>query len=309
MLSYRRLSWLTLLVLILALVIPYPIQGQDKPQSKLTSRTLLYPAKVEDVAESIRPFVNKLLAREQKSIDAKDAKPTGIFARIITRKYVLDGKTLKKGSTLGTKPFVFTTLPETLYGRNLLEVFSMIGYSAEEVLTREHGEEKVVVLFRWEKEIVLHSDRGGKLPDAWHSAVYPATWDNLFALVEKMASDKNWNYVKEADKPSVLNKLQLQSLKEGQFLLSFPDAGKKRIKSSNYSVLRSIKGSDWEYRQFLDRSMGASEHFSGDGKSKPTMNGQSKPPTGFPEFLGPNRELMNLPEIAVIGLGKLQVME
>ncbi len=307
----RRSVSLALLasLLVLALGVWRETEADDKLQQKPTARQLLYPARRADVPRSLQPFVDKLLAPEQGPLKADGVKPTGVFARVGTRKYILDGNALKKGGTLGTRPFVFTTIPEALYGRSLLQVFSTIGYSADEVLTGQLGEEKVVILFQWEKDVILHLGRDGKLPEVWQRAVYPTTWDNLFSLVEKMAGDKDWHDIKEEGKPPVPSRLQLRSPAERHFLLGFPDAGKQRLKSSSYYALRDIKGADWEYRQILERSMSAAEHFSGDGTSKPTLMGQGEPPAGFPEFLGPNRELSALPEIAVIGLGKLRVAE
>ena len=47
----------------------------------------------------------------------------------------------------------------------------------------------------------------------------------------------------------------------------------------------------------------------GDGTSLRTFTGPGRPPRGFPESLGPNRELTKLPHLAVIGLGALRVSE
>jgi hypothetical protein len=55
--------------------------------------------------------------------------------------------------------------------------------------------------------------------------------------------------------------------------------------------------------------MAAAEHFTGDGTSKPTLIGLGKPARGYPEFLGPNRQLAALPELAVIDLGALRIAE
>lgn len=144
--------------------------------------------------------------------------------------------------------------------------------------------------------------------------MYPTTWKNLFSLVEKMAGDKEWSHVKEEQQPAIstklqpiFTKLQLRSEKERSFVLGFPEAGKERIAGCSYYALRESKGADWEYRQFLESSLSVAEHFSGDGTTKPAIVGRGKPPPGFPEFLGPNREVAALPEVAVIGLGALQV--
>jgi hypothetical protein len=228
---------------------------------------------------------------------------------VVSRKYILDGQKLKEAGTLGINPFVFVTLPESLYGRSLLQVFSVIGYSADEVLTGQLGEEKVAVVFRWDPKVVLHPGRDGRLPEAWQSAVYSTTWDNLFALVERMAVDPRWHVVQDKSKPRIRTKLQLSSTREVLFLRGYPDSGQKRIKCSSYSSLRDVGGADWEYRSILKRSMSAGKYFTGDGTSKRTFVGQGKRPPGFPEFVGPNRELTTLPEIAVIGLGVLRVSE
>lgn len=290
--------------LIATACIPARADHATQPQ-----RTLLFPANEADVAEPLRPFVRKLLDPKQEAVQPAGVRPAGVFARVVTRKYLLDGNERKKGGTLGSRPFVFVALPESLYGRSLLQVFSVIGYSAEEVLTGQIGEEKLAVVFRWDDKIVLHPGRDGELAKDWSRAVYPATWDNVFALVDRMAGDPEWHYVREPNAPAVFAKLQLRSQKEGKFVLGFPDEGKRRIKTATYSALRDTRGSDWEYRQFLERSMSLSEHFTGDGTSQPTMVDRARPAAGFPEFVGPNREIAALPEVAIIGLGALSVGE
>ena len=283
------------------------VSADDRSQPQQLAHQLLYPAKMEDVPASLRPYVTKLLDARQGRIDPGNVKPSGVFARVVTRKYIIENGVLKKGGTLGSRPFVFVTLPEAIYGRSLLQVFSTIGYSADEVITGQLGVEKVAVIFRWENPIATHPGRDGHLPDEWQSHVYPATWDNLFALVERMVGDDHWHFVPEKNSLPTLMKLRLRSSRERQFVLGFPDAGKQRIKSSSYYALRDIKGADWEYRQFLERSMSLAEHFSGDGTSKATFSDPSRPVAGFPEFVGPNRELATLPQVAVVGLGALRI--
>ena len=72
---------------------------------------------------------------------------------------------------------------------------------------------------------------------------------------------------------------------------------------------RDSGGADWDYRSILERTLAAAEHFTGDGTSKPTLVGAGKTPRGYPEFLGPNRQLTALPELAVIDLGALRIAE
>jgi hypothetical protein len=296
--------------LVLLALLPAGLAGPltwEKPAGKPNTRRLLYPANEDRVPAALRPFVRRLLAADQGQVEPADAKPAGVFVRVVTRKYVLDGEKLKEGGTLGINPFVFVALPESLYGRSLLQVFSVIGYPADDVLTDQLGKEKVAVVFRWEDKVVLHPGRDGKLPEAWPSAVYPTTWDNVFALVQKLAGDPRWHVIQDQSQPLVRTRLRVGSPREVLFLRSYPDAGYKRIKSCPYATLRRVGGADWEYRSILDRSLSLNECFTGDGTSMRTFTGPGKRPPGFPEFLGPNRELTALPEVAVIGLGALRV--
>jgi hypothetical protein len=51
--------------------------------------------------------------------------------------------------------------------------------------------------------------------------------------------------------------------------------------------------------------MSASGHYTGNGRTKPTLATDNE--AGFPEFLGPNRPLTSLKEVAIIGLGSLRI--
>jgi len=285
------------------------MRAQDVPVAKANGRKLLYPASEDQLPQALRPVVRKLLATDQTPVQPGDVKPAGIFARVVTKKFIVEGRRLKDRATLGDRPFVFVTLPESLYGKSLLEMFSTIGYSADDVVVGQLGEEKVLLVFRWEAKMALQEGRDGKLPETWHSAVYPTTWDNVFALVGKMAADKDWHVVQADREEPVLTKLTLRSPQESLFLQGYPDAGKKRINASSYYALREVGGADWAYRSILERSLGLAEHFTGDGTSKPTLTGQRKLPRGYPEFIGPNRSLTALPELAVIDLGALRVSD
>jgi hypothetical protein len=300
----RLLAWLVCFAFLIV-----GLAGLHAEQRQANGRKLLYPTSAEQVPETLRPVVRKLLSTDQGIVDAADARPRGIFVRVVTKKYILDGDRLKEGATIGDHPFVFVALPESFYGRSLLQIFSAIGYSAEEILTRQLGEEKVVLVFRWEDKVVTHEGRDGTLPKAWQSAVYPSTWDNLFALAGKMATDKEWYVIQEEGKPRSSNRLELRSARELLFVQGYPDSGRKRIMSSSYIALRDTGGADWDFREILERTMAAAEHFTGDGTSKPTLVGSNKPARGYPEFLGPNRQLAALPELAVIDLGALRIAE
>jgi hypothetical protein len=283
------------------------VPAEGKPEPRPAARKLLYPAKQSDVPVALRRHVERLLDPKQGTVDVDKAPGHDVFARVVSREYVLNGAGLKKDGTLGIHPFVFVTVPEAMYGRTLLQVFSIIGYGADEILAERS--EKVLVLFRWEEKVVPSKWRDGTLPRDWPHAVYPTTWDNLFALVEKLAGHKEWHYVRKDGQPRIRDRLELASDKEALFVQGYPDAGKRRIKHSTYCALRQTKGADWAYRSLLERSMSVAEHFSGDGKTKPTIAEGGKLPKGMPEFLGPNRRLTELREVAVIGLGALRVGE
>ncbi len=291
---------------VLACFAPLPA---DRPAARTTTRKLLVPARQEEVPKTLQPFVARLLSPEQKPVEPAGLGPAGVFVRVVSRRYVLEGSKLKDDGWLGSAPFVFLTLPQALYGRSLLGVFSAIGYTAEEVLAGQLGEEKVAVVFAF-AGVRLHDGPDGKLPAQWGRTIYPATWNNLFALAGKLASDSATYQVVAADRPAFTpTRLQLRSPREAGFLLGFPDAGKKRIVSRSYQALRAGGGADWAYRRILERSLGAAEHFRGDGFLQPTFVRPGKDARGFPEFLGPNRKVAALPDVAVIGLGALEVSE
>jgi len=276
------------------------------------NRKLLFPANLQDVAPALKPHVEQLLAADQKPVEPADAKSNGVYLRILSRQHVLDGQKLKVGGWIGTRTFVFLTVPEAAYGRDLLGVFSAIGYDPEDILELEKGVEKVAVVFAFPEKVKRSDTRDGTLADEWDRRVYSATWDNVFALIDRMVTDKDkdrWVTIRPEGDGFLPKKLQLRSDRELAFLFGFPGEGKQRVKTTEYAALREIGGADWKYRQLIERLFGASEHFRGDGKTKLTLAGKRKPRAGFLEFLGPNTELTDLPAVAVIGLGAIRVSE
>ena len=278
-----------------------------QPVAGTSARKLLYPADQRDVPPALRPHVERLFAPDQKPVEPADAKFAGVYLRVLSRQHVLDGAKLKPGGWAGTRPFVFVTVPDAACGRDLLGTLSAIGYDPEDILETEKGVEKVAVLFEYPDTIRPGEPRDGKLPDDWDRRVYPATWDNVFALADRLTADKERWAVRAEGDAFVPAKLQFRSDKEVAFATGFPDEGKRRVKATEYAALRETDGADWVYRQLVERLFGASEHFRGDGRTKLTLAGKRKPRAGFPEFLGPNAELKNLPVIAVVGLGAIQV--
>lgn len=297
-------------IVALGFLLPLALLAQPAApeQPKNTARKLLFPAKSGDVPAVLKSHVDRLLDPEQKPADPADVKPGRVFLRVISKQYALaDGKP-KTGGWLGSRPFVFLTTPETAYGRDLLGVLAAIGYDLEDILDIEKGVEKVAVVFAYPEKVKPSDVRDGALPDDWAERVHPATWDNLLSLAEKMTSDKpRWVAVRPEGDTFMPTKLQLRSEREASFLLGFPDEGKKRVKTTDYAALREVGGSDWVYRQLIERLLGASEHFRGDGRTKLTLVGKRKPRLGFPEFVGPNSELKDLPAIAVVSLGTLRI--
>ncbi len=282
----------------------------DRPSARSTARKLLYPADLAGVPAALRPHVGKLLDPDQARVEPADAKAGDVFLRVVSRQYALAGNRLNERGWLGAAPFVFLAPPESLYGRSLLEVFSTIGYSAETVLTTQLGIEKVAIVFRYGREVQLCQRRDGKLPADPDAAVYPTTWDNVFSLLERLAGDRKKHLIVHAKSdrftPALL---RLGSPREPAFVAGFPREGKDRIKHRPYAALRLAGGADWTYRQILEHSLGMTEPFRGDGATQRTFVAPGKEARGFPEFLGPNRELTRLPEVAVIRLGCLKVCE
>ena len=283
--------------------------GDDGPAIKPAGRKLLYPTDETRVARSLRPFVRQLLAGKAPPVKPTDPAPSGAYVRVVTRRNILAGGKLKDEAWLGTHPFVFLTTPENLAGASLLEVYSRIGYSADQVLSGQLGEEKVAIVFRYDGKVRRHGDRAGKLPADCRTGVYPATWDNLFALLEKLAGDDRAHVIADKSTPFSPSKLRLRSAKERLFVLGFPEAGKKRLRTSSYHALQEIGGADWEYRRILERTLGAALHYTGDGTCKPTFVPRDRKVTPAVEFLGPNSDLKSLAECAVVGLGALKVSE
>ena len=278
-----------------------------QPAAGATARKLLYPTDARDVPPALRPHVERLLAPDQKPVEPADAKPTGVYLRVLSRQHALDGAKLKPGGWVGTRPFVFLTVPDAACGRDLLGTLSAIGYDPEDLLDTEKGVEKVAVVFAYPDTICASEPKDGKLPDDWDRRVYPATWDNVFALADRLTADKGRWVVRPEGDAFAPAKLQFRSEKEVAFATGFPDEGKRRVKVTDYAALRETGGADWVYRQLVERQFGASEHFRGDGRTKLTLAGKRKPRAGFPEFLGPNTELKDLPVIAVVGLGAIRV--
>jgi hypothetical protein len=310
-LAFTAALFLIALVALIAPAMPQPVAPAEPDRdAKSPARKLLYPATLRDVSPALKPHVERLLAADQKPVEPADAKAGNVFLRVLSRHHAIDGVKLKSGGWVGARPFVFLTTPEAAYGRDLLGTLSAIGYDPEDILDTEKGVEKVAVVFAYSDKVRTSDGKDGALPDDWDQRVHATTWDNLFALADRMAADKSrWVALRPDGDGFLPAKLQFRSDRELSFLLGFPDEGRRRVKTTEYAALREVGGADWVYRQLIERLLGASEHFRGDGRTKLTLAGKRKPRVGFPEFLGPNVELKEIAALAVVGLGTLRVEE
>jgi hypothetical protein len=257
------------------------------------------------VPDVLRPHVEAILSSAQAPVPPGSARYSGAFLRIVSRRTALDGRAPGGGAWVGSRPYVFLTVPEAAYGRTLVQIFSAIGYDPEDVLNQEVGVEKVAVVFAYPDGVAVAGDGQGLPAADWDRRLYPATWDNLFDLAQRLAADPNRRVVTAGD-GFVPDKLLLRSDEERKLLEAFP-GDRALVRTTGYAALQQAKGPEWDYRSLLERTLAAAEHFRGDGRTKLTVAGRGKSRDGFPEFLGPNARLVNLPAVAVIGLGALQV--
>jgi hypothetical protein len=299
----------TLVVVAAALLVAAQVgQGPPAPKPRPAApaadgaRTLLYPARAGDVPAVLRPHVAALLSRTQAKVAPELARPAGVYLRVVSRRHALDGAAPGAGAWLGGRPAVFLTLPEAAYGRNLAQVYSAIGYDPLDMVTGELNVEKVAILFAYPAGAAAAADAPAGAD--WDRRVYPATWDNLFELARRLAADPARRTTAGGFVP---DKLQLKNDDERALLVNFPGDLALVRNRAGYAALRAKDGAEWKYRALLERVLGASDHYRGDGKTELTAEGGGSPPRdGYPEFLGPNARLAELPAVAVVGLGALR---
>lgn len=292
---------MTARVLLVALVLAAPASAAD-PVATPQPRKLAYPA-AGKVPASLADAVKRLTTPGQPKVPDEALKPLGVFARLVPREAVLDGATLRKGARLGGRPFVFLSVPESFQGKSLLEDFTDIGYSADSVLADQLGREMSLVIFRYTEDVALSDVRDGKLGADWAKRVYAPTWDNAFALLDRLAADAA---IGEKFQP---DRMTFASEKERMFVLGYPATGQARIRKTAYAALRETGGADWEYRLVLERKLGLSEHFTGTGFTRPAIGTPKAERRGLPEFVGPNPLLETLKEVAVVDLGAFRLAD
>lgn len=227
------------------------------------------------------------------------------FVRIAPRKNILtEQNQLQENAILGTRPYVFITTPEGLYGKTLLDVYLDIGYEAEDVIHWQRNQDMVAVLFRYEG-VAVSDERNGDLSGDWMKFVYAPTWDNIFSIFGRLASHASVDASKQGEFAPV--NLFFKSEAEKSSVLNFSDKDKQHIKETGYQKLKAEGGEVWAYRKLLENKQSAFEHFRGNGRTQNEIKDPdgSTPQNGLLEFVGPNRKIKELPELAVIDLGKL----
>jgi len=225
------------------------------------------------------------------------------FVRIAPRKYVLmtDGK-LQDGARLGGKPFVFMTTPQSVYGLSLLDIYVGIGYEAEDILRWQRDEDMVMIVFRYPPEVAITDITNGRLPADWHTKVITPTWKNIFALFHLLATARP--VAQQFPERTLILKDH-----ERDFVRSFSARRKQRIARTAYAVLKSEGGPDWKYRNLLEQKLSVFEHFRGNGQTQNEVRDPDGIEQGLLEFVGPNWNLKDLPEVAIIHLGRLTMKD
>ncbi len=292
----RSLAWLLALPFILSCLSAAGAETRLLPYSKTPS-----PA-VQQAADKIRDLATPPVDYAQLTRKGE------VFVRIAPRKVVLsEAGELNATAVLGTKPYVFITTPESIYGKPLLDIYLDIGYEAEEVLRWQRDEDMVAIVFRFPDSVKVSEVRDGALPEDWNSYVYAPTWDNVFVLFDRLAAKAGI----EPDRKGEFapQNTFFRSTAERDFVREFPDDARARVKSTPYATLRALQGDDWRYRDLLEKKLSVFEHFRGNGR---TLNELVDPTgtqleTGLLEFVGPNQKLADLKDLVMVHLGKLGV--
>ena len=270
-------------------------------------RALLYSNRR---SAAMRDFVKNIRNLHSDQIPLENLPPASVyFVRIAPRDRVLtkDNQLLNTAVLAApAKPFVFLTTPESVFGKSLLEIYSDIGYEAEDIIRYQRNQDMVAVLFRYPDNVSLSKVQDGNLDSDWSNRIYTTTWDNILSLFTRLVQDDQSELCKPTEGPS---KRICQPNAQAEFVLSFPADGKERVKAAGYRRLQALGGPDWDYRKLLEDTLSVFEHFRGDGLTENEMfEYRDKPvPPRLREVVGPNIRINLLPEVAVIHLGKLSI--
>jgi hypothetical protein len=294
--------------LLVLLLLCFDVSAAEK-------RKLLYSS--ESLSPKLREIVKVIRNLKSARIDYdRLSHTTDFFVRLAARadvltkdKHLCNSNQCRGDALLGARPFVFLTTPESIYGRSLTEIYADIGYEAEDIIERQRNKDVVAIVFRYENAVSLAQDvTGGNLPPEWKTKVYIPYWDNMFSLFSRLAEDA-------AIEPGSTGefapeKIFFRSEAEKSFVLGYPaEAQRQRIKNLFYYEIKARGGDDWRYRKLLEDKLSAFEHFRGDGWTENEIFNREERKRRFPEFVGPNKKIRDLPEVAIIDLGKLIIRD
>jgi len=288
-------------IILICLAFGTPVMAKE--------RDLLYPADIASLSSNLQEGVRRAqnLAYPKIPYEALSTS-TNYFVRIAPRKYTLtEDNKISDSAILGTKPFVFFTTPEGIYGKSLLDIYLDIGYEAEDIIHWQRDTDMVAIIFSYPSNITFSDVKNGELPTEWMNKVYAPTWDNVITVFYRLTELATVEPSKKGEfAPS---QLFYNTPAQKYFVLNFPTEGIQRIKTTSYSQLKAVGGADWVYRDLLEKKLSIFEHFRGNGR---TLNEIVDPAgvqheAGLFEFIGPNAPVKSLPEVAIIDLGRLSI--
>ncbi|HWP55837.1 MAG TPA: hypothetical protein VN476_17035, partial [Pyrinomonadaceae bacterium] len=207
------------------------------------------------------------------------------------------------GARLGGNPFVFISTPESVYGLSLLDIYVGIGYEAEDIIRGQRDEDMVMMVFKYPNEIAVSDIKDGRLPADWDKKVLIPTWANMFSLFHLLATPRPVTQQLAPERTLVLTDA------ERDLILGFSATRKQRITKISYAVLKAERGPDWQYRSLLEEKLSVFEHFRGTGQTWNEVSDPEGVKPGLLEFVGPNWSLKELPELAIVHLGKLTMKD
>jgi hypothetical protein len=303
-----RRGFLRILLLTAAIAsVPSVSTAQEAPAAH-RERELLYSS---CASGTLRDLTRMVRDRDVQPIAYEDlVRTSDYFVRIAPRKYTLTKSNgVRDDAILGTKPFAFVTTPECVRGRTLLEIYEEIGYEAENIVRDQRDQDMVAIVFRYPDRIAISEVKDGRLPDDWDRHVYVPTWDNVFALFSRLAEGAPIE--PETRGEFAPERLFFRTPQQRMFILGFPEEGKRRMRTTPYAELSATKGADWVYRKAMETKLSIFEHFQGNGRThNELLNPEDlRRDAGLLEFVGPNFKIKDLPEVAVIHLGRLIIEE
>jgi len=258
---------------------------------------------IQATSEPFRKFVQGICDPTSAIVPDNELVSSDIYFRLTDRKYVLtnDGQ-VNPEAALGGTPYVFLTVPQVGYGRNLYEIYSDLGYGAEDIL-KQRNRNMVALVLRY-RFVDFNPERTGQGPlgaEDFDRHVYVPTWANAFALFARLADDQQPD-------PMIPFPMSFRDDAERDLARYFPAERREHITLLPYSLLRTVGGPDWDYRQLLESKMSMNAHFRGVGVTANTLC-PANDRKGVPEFIGPNRKIKELLEYAVIDFGSMQFRE